>query len=516
MAGIVPKSSFGLEVSSAVSVPESFKQNQIRCSSCHREHQGKNHDLKRLSDTQCQVCHKFQFGSFAHEHPSFGSYPFSEPTRIAFDHQRHLREHFKKSENRDLAPTSCLGCHRLDDKGNSMIIKPFEQSCASCHAKEFPGFDKKAPAIPFLRIPLIDVETLEEEEIGIGEWPDDWDSLETRLSPFSQLLLSHDEHHAHAVSQMGDQDLDALEGEQLSSAGRIAWGLKELLFDVSEKGSSEIIHRVESALKRKLNPAESSALSEVMAPDLFKETAKHWFPNLASEVKAHREGNNPLSKFMDPDAMEKRLSTEPVFLGGSWFRSDVDLTVYYRPAHHADPFLKIWMQLAWQASTGGETNIPTRLAKSLMGASQKVVPGRCLKCHSAETEPFKVIQWQSLRPNPIERSFNRFSHSAHFSLLDSKGCVTCHSMNHEADGDAYLSAFDYHRTGKEKSYASNFGPIDKTTCASCHTKTRAGESCLTCHNYHVGRFEGTATKGALFETMDPRLLPTNGVESVKK
>jgi hypothetical protein len=36
-------------------------------------------------------------------------------------------------------------------------------------------------------------------------------------------------------------------------------------------------------------------------------------------------------------------------------------------------------------------------------------------------------------------------------------------------------------------FASNFENMSKSTCTECHIPSEVGNSCLTCHNYHVGR-----------------------------
>ena len=37
-------------------------------------------------------------------------------------------------------------------------------------------------------------------------------------------------------------------------------------------------------------------------------------------------------------------------------------------------------------------------------------------------------------------------------------------------------------------FASNFKPLEQAVCANCHQAKKATDSCLTCHNYHVGEF----------------------------
>lgn len=488
-------------MSAAFGNPAGHGDGQIACAECHKEHQGKNHDLTRIANDRCQVCHQNQFTRFAIGHPTFGNYPFSARGRIVFDHQNHFKEHFKKESDRDAAPESCLSCHQLDDKGALMLVKPFEQSCAACHNKDFPGFETTGPSIPFLRIPLFDVEGFQDAEMPVGEWPDDWDSLETTLPPFTLLLLSDNEKRRSAVAQLGAKDLDVID-EELQPAGvQLGRGLKEMLHDISEKGLSEIRRRIEASLGRPLTTAESAALETSISPKMIEATTKRWFPNLADEVKKHRAGESPKAAFMDPDDMEKRLSADPAPLGNGWTRSDANLTLGYRPAGHSDNFMKLWLSLSREASTGDASDTAKRLFANLAGNREKVAAGRCMKCHASGAPTDEPVHWRAKRPDPHRRESTRFSHSAHFSLLDEKNCITCHRLNFSASSDDYLAAFDYHSPDETKDAVCNFRAIDKATCANCHTKEQAGENCLTCHNYHVGAFETPWPKGALFKSM---------------
>ncbi len=73
-----------------------------------------------------------------------------------------------------------------------------------------------------------------------------------------------------------------------------------------------------------------------------------------------------------------------------------------------------------------------------------------------------------------------FSHSAHLSLLNPEGCLSCHSLDREADVAVGFKDRD------PATFASNFKPIGRNACTDCHTETQAGDRCLACHNYHIG------------------------------
>lgn len=40
-------------------------------------------------------------------------------------------------------------------------------------------------------------------------------------------------------------------------------------------------------------------------------------------------------------------------------------------------------------------------------------------------------------------------------------------------------------TDGRTAFVSNFEPITKADCVRCHVPEKAGDSCLTCHNYHI-------------------------------
>ena len=73
-----------------------------------------------------------------------------------------------------------------------------------------------------------------------------------------------------------------------------------------------------------------------------------------------------------------------------------------------------------------------------------------------------------------------FSHATHFSLLREDGCLTCHTL------DPAARYADGYKDKDPLTFSSNFKPLDAATCATCHVEERAGESCLLCHQYHVG------------------------------
>jgi hypothetical protein len=168
-------------------------------------------------------------------------------------------------------------------------------------------------------------------------------------------------------------------------------------------------------------------------------------------------------------------------LAGGWYRDD--FTLRYRPTGHADGFIFAWLNLTGELA--GKLPESARVFENL--ASPKA-PGLCVKCHSVdqvkatETKQF-LVNWQAYKPEDGLKTSIHFSHSAHFSLLGDKGCLTCHIRDDEAD---YAAGF---KDRNPATYKANFKPLPRQVCAECHTSAKAGDKCLTCHNYHLGTFQ---------------------------
>ena len=179
----------------------------------------------------------------------------------------------------------------------------------------------------------------------------------------------------------------------------------------------------------------------------------------------------------DADDVEM-AGVEDRMAAGGWYRDDFVLR--YRPVGHADAFMKNWLDITG-AATGNQA------ATAIFGelSADKGV-GLCIKCHSVdsngkpEVDGAMSVNWRGRLPVPNHRGFTKYSHTAHFSLMDEKGCRNCHVRDPEADVSAAYADADPHKS------VSNFVPIDKNFCAQCHVPTAAGDSCLTCHNYHIG------------------------------
>jgi hypothetical protein len=450
------------------------------CTTCHVEHLGKKNGLIRLTDLQCQSCHAVQFASFSTGHPPFAGYPFRRRTRIVFDHRSHIQVHFKEDRFSNLAPASCSGCHTPDQKGSAMLVRSFEETCAACHADQIKGKGQAAGAgIAVIRLPGLDVQTLTNHGIIIGDWPEGADG---NITPFMELLLA-----SNGLAQGDWLDLSKAGDTKLDQAANLAWSIKELIYDLSAKGHHELEQRVQKSLPGELSSRQTDTVAGLLSPDVIQALQTKWFPNLTAEIAWHRAAKKlPLPSITPagPSATplgQTDVKPEDWVARGGWYRSDLDYSLSYRPTGHADPFLQSWLDLTVAAPAA------RKLFDSL---SDPKSPGLCVKCHSVDSQPQWRINWSSFRPDPFEHQFTRFSHTAHFSLLDNRGCQTCHSLDLDAPKESYSASFAREK-GDPAVFRSNFRSVEVSMCASCHTQKYASESCLECHNYHVGHFRPT-------------------------
>jgi hypothetical protein len=168
---------------------------------------------------------------------------------------------------------------------------------------------------------------------------------------------------------------------------------------------------------------------------------------------------------------------------GGWY--GLDYVLYYKPLGHADRFVRAWLDFSGR--TFGTTH-------QLFGAAPFIAladegsPGRCTKCHSIDREADGAmnVKWKPRRPVSGLKTFTFFSHASHFSLLGEEGCLTCHALDPAARfAEGYNDRDPF-------TFSSNFKPVNAATCATCHVEARAGESCLLCHEYHIGPVETRA------------------------
>lgn len=206
-------------------------------------------------------------------------------------------------------------------------------------------------------------------------------------------------------------------------------------------------------------PAETPAVDDEAFDDLFGNDLLA--DSGATEAAATETAVEPVAETSAaPPTVEERMS-----LGG-WYLDDFVLR--YRPAGHADPFSRAWLDLA-------------AVHPSIESWLDKDNPGACTKCHGISVENgVQQIDWQPRQPVDDHQPFTIFSHMKHFSMAGDDGCRTCHVAASEADYEAAFEQRD------PMVFESNFAPMSRDTCATCHTDQQAGADCVLCHRYHVG------------------------------
>jgi len=452
---------------------------QQQCTTCHNEHQGAGTKREKITNQQCQTCHVSKFSSFSAGHSDFKDFPFKRRTRVLFDHNAHFSKYFSEKKRSEI---SCNHCHTPEQKGEHMVLRGFEKSCAECHEPATRGVDQLAKGIVFWRLPALDLKALKGS--SIGSWPEDADG---KLTPFQMLMLSGDDRFAGPFKNVSDLDLADLSSatpEQLKSVATIAWGVKAMLLEFSQEGGPYLKSHLEKALGATVPDDKVASLLGSIPVDLLRSTSAVWFRDLSSEVSSWAakkpKATTPISVKSDSDTKDEAWTES----GGGWYRKTSDFSLRLRLRGHADPFLTSWISLV---SAGPQKE--KIFSKSLNGLLDPKAAGTCMKCHSVDqaADGSVSVSWQGKNRENSKQGFVRFVHSAHFNLLDKKGCITCHTANPEASYDKNLE-------GRDPSvFSSGFMPIKKESCLTCHTGDRVDQSCQSCHNYHVDQQKGHET-----------------------
>lgn len=272
------------QVSGQMLFGSTFKNGQpIACATCHREHHGQKIDMKAMTDQQCQSCHGQNFHSFELDHPEFKNWPRAAIQGIRFDHSTHHFKHFPQGNR----PFECAQCHRDDQQGNVQQLVGFDQACGSCHQGTLELSVERGFAL--LQLPSLDVEALRSSQQDIGQWPaklsQDFDG---RLSPLCELLLRADRDAGAGLDVLGPGfdflDLDSSDSAQTVAAGKVAWGIKRLVADLTLRGNEAIRQRLQIVLELPINDERLARLSQNFSPTLVQDSAALWFPQLWDEV----------------------------------------------------------------------------------------------------------------------------------------------------------------------------------------------------------------------------------------
>ena len=489
---------------------------EIACATCHQEHQGSNVDIKEMSNGQCQTCHTLMFKGFANGHPGFSKYPYLQRTRIVFDHEGHFNRHFPESKQLE-KPSECQDCHETGSQGRIMEVRPFEETCSNCHLGEITGRVGSGPRnIAFLSLPGFDLESLQDADINIGAWPE---FAEEPLSPFMKLMLAASSTLKEDIALLDDIDLMDLEDadpEILESIERVAWGIKELMYDLTTHGPMMIIKTV--TMGTEMSEEEVSDLVSALPYQVVRSTSLKWFPNLIDELKRRESGEEIPTVLASEETEEEEGSGSIQVAAGSdnesdgpasaekkapakfkadlktWMQfggwQDIDFDLLYRPTKHDDRFMKVWISTTASASSGSLGDLARPIFDFL---TDRKSAGKCAKCHSideAEDETLSV-NWSARVGAGKFRDMTVFSHDKHNAVLQKQSCKTCHVIGEKTK---YLNSF---KDMNVKTFSSNFTPLKKDVCTDCHTDNSKLGTCATCHNYHFGEVSLVETKSSI-------------------
>lgn len=448
----------------------------IACAGCHREHQGRRAALTAIADDRCQACHRERFTSLGEDHPEFSQWPSADRDRITFDHVRHEREHFAdKSE-----PFECSRCHEPDARGAAMRTGSFERSCAACHDDQLRGLNLPAGGrgVAFLGMPALAAE-LRTASARLAAWPE---GPGLRRSAFVSLLLAGD-------PSLSDDDLAAA-GDDASSLGELgddadasrraleAW--LDFLDALAERGPQVVRERVAATAGRDVSAQEEAALTAGLPRETVLEALAAW-----------RRAPSSLSPA--PPSPEDR-GRERFSQAGGWYRRDADRSLRYRPAGHADPFLRAWIELAAEIDSDAAPPRVRRAARALArDLARPASPGQCALCHRLGEEQRRAgapVAWAAPPESGAEHPATRFAHRPHLSLLDRDGCGTCHRAVAEPEDLAAPAS-------------AAFEPMTRSLCATCHHAGAAADACTTCHSYHRGSFAPALADAGLRRAATP-------------
>jgi hypothetical protein len=414
-------------------------QAPIGCAVCHHEHRGANHDLTRMNDTSCQVCHETQFASFSRGHPQFRGRQ-QTGAGIAFDHEKH-RDRF------ETGAFDCLRCHASDPTGTTMVLLPYESSCTGCHTSTSDDHHgdqirqlRNSP-MTFLRLHAIMPE-------GDVYWPDDEFPTDEETDTLMLLLLSGDPDVLGALEELDEAEVpEYLEEPGNKEALVIAtWAL------IGEMLCGDLRPRLARALgiDRGSPAIEELGRQMALAAPAVLRMQQRWLPDLDVDTDCVR---------MPTDATAQDDQST------GWRHDPDQFTVNYAVPGHADPLAVAWLNaLAEQPIDAPANDLRERAIAAL-----EFSLSACLQCHKSAPDAAGLgdLPWRArIRETSAIGAHRPFVHRTHRNELGptEQACGRCH----KPDGHG-------------------FAAYDQADCASCHRPGRANDSCLTCHYYHVTR-----------------------------
>ncbi|MEM8679126.1 MAG: hypothetical protein AAGF97_07230 [Planctomycetota bacterium] len=433
---------------------------ELACATCHREHHGSDYDLTTMTAQQCNVCHQAQCTGFAEDHPDFGDWPYARRPRIRFTHAAHQARYFPEGDE----TFACVSCHQASD-GSIVRSIGFQTACGKCHESSIQ--QSFAEGVEIINFPLLDVELLADNGLGVGGWPDaatgDFDG---GLTPLVRLLLAADPEAQRSLlgPSFDLMDVDPEDLEQLEAISDLVWAYKRLLHQLATANVPELQRRLFTiSTPTSADPSSSQPMIEALVRQLPYEV-------LAQSIRAALP---ELHEELPPVAADT-AATGTAAAGASWndqraVQDEITAAVLIPPEGHASPFVQAWIELnvAFAGPDDTRENLLARVGTA----------GDCLRCHTVDRTPDGlVVNW---RPTgAAQPAFTRFQHGPHRVLPELQDCTTCHQLEPQSDQAVY-DGFAF----AEGDHA--FAAMSRARCATCHNRQTKVDQCTLCHSYHA-------------------------------
>lgn len=408
----------------------------VSCASCHSEHRGGAAAIAQVPDFKCANCHERSFDNFVGNHPPFPeNYPYTRSGTIFFDHSKHIKDYFTnpkhtKAAGRDAkfaeaAKTKCTACHAVENATREVKPKPYAQICANCHDSQ-----------------------IAKRELVLFE--------PQRMTAAASVLLGLEK-----------------EGDEAETGKR----LNRLWSTMANNGTDALTELIPAAVAIPA-PAPMPAADAVHQPapavpptGLLSGLSSQ----MAREAGAAWAGGRSATQGK-PDAPGWALGEN----------SEGNPSLFYRPAGHADPVLKAWIETlrsGLQDKDAGKRALTKEAMNELLDS--QTGPGACGKCHSAALRAPPSAEHPGAKwsyTGSDMRPLTRYKHTPHLGLMDpDAGCTNCHQMNKTSKYAKYFTS----KASANASYESNFSGIRKETCVECHSEGRVNAACQVCHSYHL-------------------------------
>jgi hypothetical protein len=479
---------------------------QLACATCHHEHHGAEFDLKAMVDNQCQSCHAATFDSFVDGHPEFSDYPYRRRTRIYFDHEAHYGVHFRDVGRlpdsaaaeafviKDkVTQKTCTACHEMDLGGEQMLVRPFEMSCAPCHAHQIE--DDSLPGLALFSLPALDPDVFDVRKLKRGPKVLEATGM---LPPLMRLLFGENESFAESDAVASKLDLSDLRGAtpgELAMARVYLNAVKQELKQIKAGGQDEIERRVAAAISSETSDRRVQQLVSMIRHDWIMLALGSFQKLLDGQAAVPSDDGGVTHDDDDLVAAPAAVENTSEHIDRGWYIRGRDLSLRYRPTGHADERLKVLLDVAARGSSSAPEGSP--LGDLYRQLSRSTATGRCMKCHTVDAlaDGTHQVNWHPYRPQRSQRRFTKFAHQPHLIMLDDQGCMACHKLKRpdspaspDANWNVMRSEFfhdDWRTKAANDSFHPNFQRVMKSDCTQCHQPQRVRQTCTTCHNYHV-------------------------------